>query len=480
MKHNFTIRLLAFVGLLFTGIAARAQLVNCNVFLQGHYIEVGTSWNGAFGSSTGAPAGYHPRGASAIQNSAACGFSMPAADSGLGFVVDPAMDGWSVGSPAYFGDFFMPGVPQEGWSFMCNGKQVNEWNEDAKDSAMDYSIFHYQTYVEDSSIIVTTYWYDSITMVWDTLNNFGYDTIQHYDTTYYAHGANIGYDTVGNSLVGTWQGMFDSVAITQITTLNMDSLYFSMQVIMTNLSTSPKDNVYYLRTVDPDNDQPESGEFTTFNKVEYQLPNPSGITVVSARGTVYSDAYLALGSADPRAKCFICRSGLYPSQGTLATMFAGDTANYLYGSSDTLISDVGINLAFKIGHLASVDTVGASDSALRTTSVMEAPNRAIINFAYNFNGSSIGSGVLRNNVVAKNAPINIYPNPAKNLLNITDLAENDRIMLFNLMGAKVMDHIATGASVNQIFIAELTAGHYLLQVSDNKGVVKARMPVQKL
>ncbi len=480
MKQLFTPKLLIFIALLFAGATSYAQLVNCNIFLQGHYVEVGSSWNGAYGSSTGAPAGYHPRGASSIVNSQACGYTVGAFDSGLGFVVDPAMDGWGIGSPAYFGDFFMPGVPQEGWSFMVNGKQVNNWNENAADSPATYSVYPWQEYVQDSSIILTTYWYDSVAMVWDTLYNFGYDTIQHYDTTYYMHGANIGYDTVGNSLVGTWQGMFDSVAITQITTLNMDSLFFSVQVVMTNLSTTPKENVYYLRTVDPDNDEPESGTFQTLNKIDYQLPNPAGITVVSARGTVYHDAYVALGTADPRAKCFINKLGLQPDSGTLATMWAGDTTSYIYGQGDSLNSDVAISLDFKIGHLAAVDTVGATDSAYRTTSVSEAPNRAIINFAYNFNGASVGAGVLRNNVVSNNAPVNVYPNPAKNQLNITGLNENDRIMLFDLMGARLLDKVASGASVNTLNLGELPAGHYLLQIADSKGAVKTRMPVQKL
>ena len=480
MKRFYIFKALALLGIMFMGIQSKAQLINCNVFLQAAHVEVGINWNGAYGSSANAPAGYHPNGSVTVENSAACGYTWGTAGHGIGFVADPAIDGWAVGTPAFFGDYFMPGVPQEGWSFMVNGKQVNAWNGSDIDSPATYTVFTYSTLAEDTSILVTTYWYDSATMVMDTLVNFGYDTTWHHDTTYNMHGGNIAYDTVGSTLVGTWQGMFDSVAITQITTINMDSLYFNIEVVMTNLSTSPKDNVYYLRTVDPDNDQPQSGTFQTFNKIEYQLPNAEGLTVVSARGTVYSDAYLALGTGDPRAKCFINRTGLMPNFGTLATMYAVDTANYLYNLGDTLNADVAINLAFKIGHLASVDTVGASDSALRTTSSYIPPNRAIINYAYNFNGAYIAAGALHNNNIVSSSNVMVYPNPVKNTINVTGLNKNEQVNIYNMMGVKVLSFTANGNSVNTFNINDLAFGHYLLQVIDINGNVKTRTPIQKL
>ncbi len=480
MKRMYIFKAFALLGVLFLGMQANAQLVNCNVFLQGQYVEVGINWNGAYGSSAAAPTGYHPSGSTSVTNSAACGFTPSPFNTGLGFVVDADQDGWTVGTPAFYGDYFMPGVPQEGWSFMADGKQVNAWNENDADSAAPFTIFTYYGLVEDTTIIVTTYWYDSVTMTMDTLHNFGYDTVWHHDTTYYMHGGNISYDTVGSSLVGTWQGMQDSVAITQITTLNMDSLFFSVRVIMTNLSVTPKENVYYMRTVDPDNDEPQSGTFQTFNKIEDQLPNPDGLTVVSARGTVHPNAYLSLGTNDPRAKSFIIRANLEPVSGTLATIYAGDTANYLYNQNDTLNTDVGIGLVFQIGHLAGVDTLGGVDSAMRTTSTFIPPNRAIINYVYSFNGGSFGSGLLRNSNLTNKNTINIYPNPVKNMVNISGLANNDQVFVYNMMGVKVANYNVQGSNACTLNIAELPSGHYLVQVVDVNGATKTKAPIQKL
>src|SRR5690606_6214466 len=65
--------------------------------------EVGIGPNQQHGSSIAPPAGYHPRGGGG--GYFGC----------LGFVADPALDGWDVGAPNYIGCYFLPGVPQEGW-----------------------------------------------------------------------------------------------------------------------------------------------------------------------------------------------------------------------------------------------------------------------------------------------------------------------------------------------------------------------------
>ena len=80
---------------------AQAQIVGSEVFLQGDYVEVGMSQCGSYGTVNNAPSGYHPRGGGGGR---------------LGFVADQGQDGWSVGSPDYCGDYFLPGSPEEGWA----------------------------------------------------------------------------------------------------------------------------------------------------------------------------------------------------------------------------------------------------------------------------------------------------------------------------------------------------------------------------
>jgi len=129
MKKIYLLKPIKLFIILLIACRADAQLSSCNAFLQGNYLEVGVNWNGAYGSSVAPPAGYHPLGAAPVINSPACGSVCDSYNVGLGFVCDPDKDGWTVGTPyPYYGDYFLPGVPQEGWSIMADGVQANSWN----------------------------------------------------------------------------------------------------------------------------------------------------------------------------------------------------------------------------------------------------------------------------------------------------------------------------------------------------------------
>ena len=65
-----------------------SQIVSGNAFLKGNFVEVGLGPCGAFASTVAAPAGYHPRGSGGSSSS-----------NQLGFVADPAQDGWTMGNP---------------------------------------------------------------------------------------------------------------------------------------------------------------------------------------------------------------------------------------------------------------------------------------------------------------------------------------------------------------------------------------------
>jgi uncharacterized protein YjdB len=315
MKFKNTNRLVLTLFFSCFALWANAQLVNCNVFLQGNYIEVGINLTGAFGTSEPAPVGYHPRpgGSGNLQNT--CTSTCTGTTRGLGFVADPDKDGWTVGSPGYYGDYFVPGSPQEGWSIKTNGHNSNAWNiNGACGTAVLYT--------------------GGLT------------------------GNNLSYSSTGSVISGTWQGInTDSIQITQVTSLDTANVFFTVRVTLKNTGRLTKNNVYYMRTVDPDNDQTlPGGGFATNNSIVYQLPNTLGATLVSAVGQVYSGAYLGLGTLDCRAKCFIVNGGttLTPPHG------ADSMYNQLGGGAlytGTLNADDAIGLAFQLGNINSGDSV---------------------------------------------------------------------------------------------------------------------------
>jgi hypothetical protein len=118
----------------FMAFATKAQLVSSNAFLKGNFVEVGIAPCGSYGSSVGAPAGYHPRGRGTQ----------------LGFVADPGKDGWDVGNPNYVGDYFLPGSPEEGWGLTINGTNYNN-NQICMESAIPGSIINYSSSAAENS-----------------------------------------------------------------------------------------------------------------------------------------------------------------------------------------------------------------------------------------------------------------------------------------------------------------------------------------
>ncbi|MGN6567100.1 MAG: hypothetical protein ACTHJ0_04060, partial [Flavipsychrobacter sp.] len=287
---RFNILTSFFIGANFLALSTKAQMDSCNVFLQGYHIEVGINSNGAYGSSIMAPAGYHPKGGADMGNEcypAACTHG-----GALGFVADPDKDGWTIGTPPYFGDYFLPGTPQEGWSIEADGVQANAWNGGGAGCG------------------TTGY----------SFSNPGLT------------GKNVSYTNNIKTISSEWIGSFNGLGITQETSLDSDNVFFTVAVTITNNSSKTIKDIYYLRTVDPDNTQPETGSFTTYNFIPYQLPNPENRTLVSALGDIYKRAYLGLGTLDCRARCFFLPPFvLSPATEDLAAMYAeNDTINYHY------------------------------------------------------------------------------------------------------------------------------------------------------
>jgi len=317
----------------------QAQIVSCNAFLQGNYVEVGINTNGAFGSSVNAPTGYHPRGSGGtLYNS--CGATCTVTEE-LGFVADPNRTGWnpSVTGTGYFGDYFVPGTPEEGWAIESNGHESNAFNQND---------------------------------VCPTDEPF----------TGGMTGSIVSY-TSGATVSSTWVGMnADGLQITQVTSLDTANVFFTMHVTLKNTTAATVNNVYYLRTVDPDNDEtltgPPVGGFPTVNTIVYQLPNPLGATLVSATGVTYTNVWLGLGTLDCRARCFYISS----TGATLAPTVSLDTLyNELSTTADysgTLVQDVGIGLVFSLGNIPAGDSVTLSYAyVLKQSDLLAALNSTV-------------------------------------------------------------------------------------------------------
>jgi hypothetical protein len=581
-----------------------AQLDSCNVFLLGKVVQAGINRNGAFGAGKW------------VQPIVSRGKRTPGGNPPLYVYCYGVVDSYANGftgleaapDTTHLPDFLPLILSQEGWSILSDGNQANAWNSDSTVYAMDRNI----------------------------------------------SGGNIAYSSVGRIKTAIWQGIYYTASgnyllITQTTSFDTVTFHLDLSVVIKNIGIGTCNGVYYMRTFDPSNDVTLSGDGATRNVITSKLPNPQNKVVISTWGLHYTKAFLALATADCRARAFTCDNhATYPGDlcplSRMDSIYAGYTTGYHY---DSLTENVGVGMIYSLGDIAPHDSVQVSytlvflesaiSSALqnlnRTSWLTDAssmtyysgdtaelclPNNSfqhiiLSNRIYNkwtwssptgnsitsttgssinvnldtsiavlqaigtssacltpdtvflilnlrgkipsvtingnthyqitggkvtiaattnadsgyilvwkLNGktilrSSIGNSILYtksagndtitvtvvplgakcydsvvsntwivyNNLdvpVSYNSSSNItvYPNPFTGDVNITSLSATDQIFVYNMLGAKVADWHPNSNGSNTFNTTQLLPGMYIIRVSDKNGIIKARLPLQKL
>lgn len=203
-----------------------------DIFLQGTFIEIGASDAGSFGTVSPAPPGFHPR----------------MGDGTLGFVADWELDGWDASSgpgiPFYSGDYFLPGGPWEGFlvEFTYNSVEYTAVNSGAY------------------------FWYGIIPTLFSETSS-------------------------GSTKSTLWQGTFSaggqSLDVEQNTYFSVGDARFFMEITLTNTGSETLYDVEYARSVDPDQEQNLTGDFTTKNWVSRPTGAIDGFAEAVSEGLVY-------------------------------------------------------------------------------------------------------------------------------------------------------------------------------------------------
>jgi hypothetical protein len=299
MKKLYSSLFFAFFVLLGSNISF-AQMVGTQIYLPGHWLEIGQNNYGAFGA-TAPPAGYHP---------------FPAGP--LAEVYDYGHDGWTVGAPPLMGDYTYPGSPFEGW-----GIQVGT------PAGLNYAF--------TSSGGIT-----------------GAGSLT---------GANISYVNAAGSLIGNWAGTTagGQLKINMETRVDTNASWVVVTAKLYNTGATALNNIYYVRSCDPDNDEAHGGGFPTFNQVTYQNDIDHRVGV-RATGETHTYAYLHLCTKDSRAKAFVYES--WPMSladiSTLYTGTAGTYPAYSYGVGVADNGDIAIGLVYHICTICPGDSTFVS------------------------------------------------------------------------------------------------------------------------
>lgn len=356
---------LSLLLIILAGGHASAQVSGSNMFLQGAYVEIGMNNNasfGACGSSGAIPSGYHPR-----------------PGSNLAEVYDWGHDGWTVGTPAYMGDYTFPGSPFEGWELQI-GTPGNPRCRAFQNCA--------------GTIPGSTP--GGMTMT----------------------GSLTAYSNIGGRATGTWTGTANvgaagvTLAIRQETVVDTFASAVVVTTVLTNTSGAVAPNVYYLRSCDPDNTQTwPGGGFPTRNQIIHQNEDARHRVLVQTTHGSFTvpQSFMGLGTRDCRAKCFIYNSWPLSTAVDLSTVWAETyaPAQYTLGGcwpASCAQSDIAIGLVYNLGNIAAGDST-------------------IISYAYIWNGvDGIDSAFPDPQIVINGTPkpTNVPPNPDFDTFNVCD------------------------------------------------------------
>lgn len=396
---------------------ANAQISDCSIFLLGNKIEAGVNWNGALGASTAPPTGSHANESTSLYNSPRCSGTLYTGIS-LGVIADPDEDGWTAGVTPFFGDFVLPGgSANEGWSLMYDGVQKNAWNTDAA--------------IHDSIDNMSAYLYS--------------------------------YTDTAGVIEAKTQSSYNGMYVTQWVTLNKSKLYMNVEVLIENTTLAAAGDMYYMRWINPHNDPMTSSvPSPTNNKILYQVPDTGNRVVVTSRGSLYNNAFLALGTKDDRATAFIAKHVQVPNTNTIDYLNFGDTS-CLYGVNDSVTANAAMGIIYNIG-------------------VLNSGGAAYLNMFYAFRPDVVNDGLYSNhvgihNVYASGRQLTVFPNPVRKEFSIKGMDANDLLDIYDITGRQVGYERAGNYTFS---IDGLTAGTYVGVVKNSEGVVKGRIRLQKL
>lgn len=235
------------------------------------------------------------------------GFHQRAPGTRCGFVADPYLTSWD--PTGHTGDYFMPGTEENGWG--------------VEDAGTNYS------------------------------NNYNvYEVI-------FDPGATITHEVEGDCITAEWQGTTPTGLIINLKYhLVQDELFYTTEVTMINTTGTDKNDVYWYRNVDPDNDQSLSGSYTTTNTIASQPVGECQKALVSAEQFTPHDSYLGFGALGDKFRV---------SHGGFSNRSGSDIWNGtggLEGGVDVVeVADQAISLAYR-------DTVPAGDTVNFTFAVV--------------------------------------------------------------------------------------------------------------
>lgn len=265
----------------------KAQMVGANCYIKGTSVEIGIAGLGGF---EGAPTGVSPPLA---------GMHFRSGNPFFGFVSNPQVNAWAT----FDGDFFTPGSPENGWGIELP-------------SGLNYG--NNCSYLNQINGAMTSYTttFSCISATWDGDLTTG--TNLHFKINYF---------------------------------LKNTDLFYTTTVSVTNNTAATIPTLYYYRNLDPDNNQPISGDFTTQNTIVAQpfsgACNTAHVKATSLVPASQPMSYFGLAGTGSEFRAYY--GGFANRDGS--DLWNG-VAGFTQAVGSTMFIDGAIGLAYRIQNLA--------------------------------------------------------------------------------------------------------------------------------
>jgi hypothetical protein len=363
-----------------------SQMVGFNAYMIGQHVEVGIDQNGMEGTDD-----------LASSNSRGPGSCL---SSDFGFVADSNNDGWT----DYNGDYFTPGVPENGFGLDINGVEVG--NNATPCGSELYNIIS---------------------------------------------SAPLNYSETTDSIVVMWTGTVSGIDMTITYELQKDLYYFTTKVRLENTTASPINNLYYYRTMDPDNNQTLGWGYGTTNKIISQSGMANDSVIVRATQNNVWEAWVQFEGYGPNWRAY--HGGFSNRDGS--EIWSGLGFSVLEGSEVT--ADAAIGLAYRI---ATLDPGAAAAEEFQFNvrfaedSTVEEPDPGI--------------GLQEDE---SNRRFELYPNPGDGLFTIA--CDGEFEFLISDPSGRVIE-FGKGNDQCLINLSDQSSGLYFIKVRGEGGKFKVR------
>ena len=267
---------------------------------KGNYVEIGISNVGSFGATTAnKPPNFH-------QNRESDGNGQ------FGFIANPLKNDWA----DYDGDYFTPGIPEEGFGIEING--VN-YNNNSNNRSVAFDILGKVT----SANIITSNCQEDYAQI-------------------------------------LWEGDVDGLNIKRFYNVTTEGLFIKMTTFIYNTSSETKEDVFFMHNVDPDNNQAISNPYDFKTDIElisqgYLANNVSLIKASQPPGAMENDidgSHVSFYAKDGRSR--VTFGGFFNR--SASQIWDGQNYNSQVGNSAVAI-DEAISIAFNIGNIAPNETI---------------------------------------------------------------------------------------------------------------------------